>query len=99
MPFESYYSLTTSDKIRKHIIFDLISNNFVDYKEYEALYGIQISIYFAKELQIIKSQYNKFITFSKGSLKINNSGVSLFRNIALTFDAYNRDVEYSIVGP
>lgn len=87
LPLERGVFLNDDDKIRKAVIMALMANFKLDIKQIEQEFGIDFKEYFKEALSQLQ-EYEAFITFEDGFLKVNETGILLIRNIAMCFDAY-----------
>ena len=87
LPFERGILLDFDDELRKAVIMSLMANFSLDIKGVEARFGVSFFEYFRKDLELL-SEYKHFYTVDKDSLKVNETGVLLIRNLAMCFDKY-----------
>lgn len=91
--------LNTDDKIRRHVISELICNLHLDIKFVEKRYNIVFSDYFTQALELLKNhQKDGLIDIGSDKIIVTEKGQAMLRNICMTFDAYlnsNTQARYS----
>lgn len=89
LPFCKGIRLSFDDSLRKSVIMQLMSNFQLDFKAIESEFSIDFNTYFKDSLQAL-SEYQEanLIEILPHSLKVNQTGSLLIRNIAMAFDAY-----------
>jgi len=100
---ESYYELidqdklptwrgvgmTTDDRIRKSVIFELICHFRVRFADIEQKHNIQFKDYFKREFDLLTPFLkDRLIEMDDEEIRVTNRGRLLIRNICMTFDAY-----------
>lgn len=94
LPTEKGLVLTPEDKLRRHVITQLMCNFVVDARETGRRFGVDFNEHFAPELQVLEAP-NGPVTF--GFVKVSSEGVEVLppgrrfvRNVCMAFDEYLR---------
>lgn len=89
LPVARGYRLTPDDKIRRTAIMEVMCNLGLDYAKLSERLGIEVSEYFAKELEgLADMEADGLVSRKPTGLEITDLGRLLVRNIAMRFDAY-----------
>ena len=91
LPFERGVLLDADDELRKAVIMELMANFALDIKKIEREFGVDFFAYFGEDLELLK-EYKDFYEINENSLKVNETGVLLIRNLAMCFDKYMKDI-------
>ncbi len=86
------FELSDDDKIRRHVITNLMCNLHLDKGEVEKRFGIEFDDYFKLELVDLKEPVEHgFLETSENSLDVTSTGRLFIRNVCMIFDQYLRD--------
>jgi oxygen-independent coproporphyrinogen-3 oxidase len=93
-PVERGYVLDEDDRIRRHVITQLMCNFHLDTGAVEKSFGLSFGDYFGVELEELAAESGPvahgFLTIAPGSLQVLPKGRLFVRNICMTFDRYLR---------
>ena len=97
-PIERGYALTFDDRVRRHVITELMCNFRIDRAATEQLFTVEFDRYFARELEELQSPGGPvddgLLDISPAALDVSRRGRLFVRNICMVFDAYlNRSAE------
>ncbi|MBI2344100.1 MAG: oxygen-independent coproporphyrinogen III oxidase [Deltaproteobacteria bacterium] len=94
LPVERGCHLSGDDRIRRHVIRELLCNGHLDGGRLRDQFGIELRTYFASELAALGPMMEDgLITIASDSLTLTPLGRLFARNIAMRFDAYlDRDL-------
>ncbi|VAX00365.1 Coproporphyrinogen III oxidase, oxygen-independent [hydrothermal vent metagenome] len=82
-------ALNNDDKLRRHVITELICNFKLDIKSIEEKYSIVFADYFSSALMALASmQEDGLINISDSVIEVSAKGSLFIRNICMTFDVY-----------
>jgi len=82
-------TLNNDDKLRRHVITELICNFKLDIKSIEEKYTIVFADYFSSALMALASmQEDGLIDISDSVIEVSAKGSLFIRNICMTFDVY-----------
>jgi oxygen-independent coproporphyrinogen-3 oxidase len=92
-PIERGYELSHDDKIRRHVITELMCNFRLDVRSVEERFAIDFEQYFAAELQSLSAPAGSpvsdgLVTVGDGRIEVRDAGRMFVRNICMTFDKY-----------
>jgi len=91
-PIERGYVLTDDDRVRRHVITELMCNFHVDRRATEARFGIDFQQYFAPELDALTLPggpvSDGFLRIGREGLEITHDGRLFVRTICMHFDRY-----------
>jgi oxygen-independent coproporphyrinogen-3 oxidase len=91
-PIERGYALSDDDKVRRHVITELMCNFHVSRKAVEAKFGIDFEAYFAKELAVLNAAdgpiADGLLDVDDESLTVTPGGRLFVRNVCMAFDRY-----------
>lgn len=89
LPFERGVELSEDDKIRQHVIMELMSNFKLDIRRFETAFNIDFKEYFSDAIDGLKPFADEeLITMNDNEIVCSETGTLLIRNIAMEFDAY-----------
>ena len=81
--------LSADDRIRRHVITQLICHFELDYTPVEQLFGLQFKQYFAQEqVELEHFAADGLITLDDQGIRVTNRGRLLIRRICMAFDSY-----------
>ncbi len=93
-PIERGYALDADDKIRRHVITELMCNGHLDIPEVERRFAIGFDRYFADELSELRAPHaaeaDGLITISPDAIDVTPTGRMFVRNVCMVFDRYLR---------
>ena len=93
LPLMRGFSLSDDDRLRKHVIMQLMSNFTLDFAEVEKKFSIDFKNYFAQELEALKPfEAEALLTVGDKGITIGETGRLLVRNLVMPFDAYLKRV-------
>lgn len=96
LPYKKGILLSQDDKIRKEVIMNLMSNFAINIEKIEEKFSINFQDYFKTSLEKLK-KYEEFLEENTAkSIKVTLTGRLLIRNIAMNFDAYQKDEKANI---
>jgi oxygen-independent coproporphyrinogen-3 oxidase len=91
-PIDRGYILTDDDRVRRHVIGELMCNFFVDRAATEARFGIDFDRYFAADLDALAAPggpvSDGFLHIDEEGLEVSREGRLFVRNICMHFDRY-----------
>ena len=91
-PIERGYPLSDDDRIRGHVITELMCNFHIEKRAVEARFGIRFDRYFAKELAELAAPdgqiANGFVSVNGDAMTVEPLGKLFVRNVAMLFDRY-----------
>ncbi len=89
LPIARGYHMNSEDKLRRHVIMELICNMYLDTADTELLFDIDFDSHFAEELaQLAGMSADGLLDVSRDSLRVTEAGRPFLRNICMTFDQY-----------
>jgi len=93
MPVEKGYELSNDDRIRRHVITELMCNSFLRTAEVEERFAVDFADYFALELEELESgpAADGLLELRPGELEATPLGQLFIRNISMIFDRYLRE--------
>lgn len=91
LPCEKGVMLDEDDVLRKAVIMELMSNFMLNIGKIEQNFKINFFEYFKEDLEQLKD-LKQFVSMDSKSIKINETGILLIRNIAMCFDKYLRKI-------
>jgi len=98
-PLKCGFLMSWDDRLRKHIIDQLICHFYLDISEIERNCDINFEDYFESELSSLSEmQADGLLTLTKDSITVHDKGRMLIRNICMVFDYYlnkNNTVKFS----
>jgi oxygen-independent coproporphyrinogen-3 oxidase len=91
-PIERGYALTPDDRLRRHVITELMCNFHVTRAAVEQRFGINFGAYFANELRQLGAAdgpvADGLVTIDDDALAVTPRGRLFVRNVCMTFDRY-----------
>jgi oxygen-independent coproporphyrinogen-3 oxidase len=91
-PIERGYGLSDDDRLRRHVITQLMCNFHLDRAEVERRFGVDFDRYFGPELHELSSGAGPvadgFLTIGRDALDVTARGRLFVRNICMAFDKY-----------
>jgi oxygen-independent coproporphyrinogen-3 oxidase len=94
LPTEKGLVLSDEDRLRRHVITQLMCNFAVDARETGRRFGIRFHEHFAAELAILQAEGGPvtfgFVRVSNDGVEVMPSGRRFVRNVCMAFDAYLR---------
>jgi oxygen-independent coproporphyrinogen-3 oxidase len=89
LPLNRGYVMNSEDKLRRHVIMELICNMYLDVADCDLLYDIDFNSHFACELELLKPMaVDGLLELEKDSIRITERGRPFLRNICMIFDQY-----------
>ena len=90
LPVERGYGLSEDDRIRRHIITELMCNLYVDTKAVGAQYGVDFAAVFADELQALVDGpvVDGLARVDDNTIEVTELGQLFVRNVCMPFDTY-----------
>ncbi len=89
MPVQRGYALDADDRLRQHVIRELMCNFTVDRLAVEAEFGIVFSEYFAEELASLEELKEVgFVEVDESAVRVTEAGRLFVRNACMAFDRY-----------
>jgi len=91
-PIERGYVLDDDDRLRRHVITELMCNFRLDVRDVERRFGIRFSEYFADELGELAEGpvADGLLIVEPAALRVTTAGQLLVRNVCMIFDRYLR---------
>lgn len=94
LPTEKGLVLSAEDKLRRHVITQLMCNFVVDTRETGRRFGVDFSEHFAAELQVLQAPNGPvtfgFVKVSPERIEVLPPGRRFVRNVCMAFDEYLR---------
>jgi oxygen-independent coproporphyrinogen-3 oxidase len=94
LPTEKGLVLTTEDKLRRHVITQLMCNFVVDARETGRKFDVDFTEHFAPELQVLQAPNGPatygFVQVSEEGIEVLPPGRRFVRNVCMAFDEYLR---------
>lgn len=93
LPVGKGYGLSQDDRLRRHVILELMCNLYLDIEETERLFDIDFADYFSVELSELADGPEKdgFLRLLPGSIEVTPKGQLFIRNVCMAFDRYLRE--------
>ncbi len=92
LPIEKGLVLTAEDRLRRHVITQLMCNFLADARETERRYGIRFDEHFARELAVLRADGGPatygFVRVAAEGVEVLPPGRRFVRNVCMAFDAY-----------
>jgi oxygen-independent coproporphyrinogen-3 oxidase len=83
------YKSNDEDKLRRHVIMELICNLYLDTADCNLIYDIDFKSHFAAEIAQLQNMADDgLLTINTDSLHITERGRPFLRNICMVFDQY-----------
>lgn len=91
-PIERGFQLSADDRIRRHVITELMCNFYLDKRAVKERFGIRFDAYFAKELAALAAPDGQiasgFVSVGDDALTVEPLGKLFVRNVTMLFDRY-----------
>jgi len=91
-PIERGYALDDDDRVRRHVITELMCNGRLDVADVERRYGLRVADYFADELTALGGpeslEADGLIELDEGGVTVTPEGRPFVRNVCMVFDRY-----------
>jgi oxygen-independent coproporphyrinogen III oxidase len=89
LPISRARWLTEEDRARRHVIWRLMCDLSLDYRELSAQVGFDFCTHFARELAALRGpESDGLVTLGATGLTVTDQGRLFVRNLAMIFDAY-----------
>jgi oxygen-independent coproporphyrinogen-3 oxidase len=101
-PIDQGYKMDGDEVLRREVIFRIICDWSVDFKQIESKFGISFGAYFAPELaSLAKFEQEGILEFNGESFNLTSTGRFFSRHVAKVFDRFLQKTEgvYQITGP
>lgn len=99
LPVERGCTMSSEDELRRHVIRELLCNNYLDCEKVSQIFNIDFAKHFADPLSLLQPMIQDGLAnFSDNKITITNLGRLFARNIVMPFDAYletNKEQRYS----
>jgi len=91
-PIERGYRLDDDDRVRRHVITELMCNFRLDPATVEERFGIDFDRYFERELEELREgpAAHGFLELDPGHIEVTPAGRLFVRNVCMSFDRYLR---------
>ena len=93
-PTERGYALDADDRVRRHVITELMCNGHLDITEVERRFGITFADYFAAELAELQGPDSPvsdgLVVVHAHAIEVTPMGRLFVRNVCMVFDRYLR---------
>jgi oxygen-independent coproporphyrinogen-3 oxidase len=93
--------MSEDDRVRREVIHGIMCHGRVDPAEIEHRFGIEFDVYFAREIERLRTlEQDGLVRIDGRQIELTPPGRLLMRCVAMTFDAYiSRGAEFPIRGP
>jgi len=94
--------MDSDEVLRREVIFRIICDSSLNYKQIESEFGISFSDYFARELASLATfEQEGILEFNGESFNLTPTGQFFGRHVAKVFDKFIQNAEgvYQITGP
>jgi oxygen-independent coproporphyrinogen-3 oxidase len=101
-PIHSGFKMNSDDVLRREVIFRILCDSCLDYKQIESKFGISFKNYFAQELvSLAKFKQDGILEFNGDSISLTPTGRFFGRHVAKVFDKFLQKTGgvYDISGP
>jgi oxygen-independent coproporphyrinogen III oxidase len=90
LPIERGYGLSEDDRVRRHIISELMCNLWLDTRAVEQRYAVDFAVDFAKELAALQEGpvVDGLAVLHDDAIEVTALGQLFVRNVCMPFDAY-----------
>ncbi|MCJ7628395.1 MAG: oxygen-independent coproporphyrinogen III oxidase [Longimicrobiales bacterium] len=89
LPVQRGYVLDEDDKIRQHVIREIMCNFHVSKVDVSERFGIEFDEYFSRSLERLQDVTDAgFVEVTEGSLRVREEGRLFVRNVCMAFDRY-----------
>jgi oxygen-independent coproporphyrinogen-3 oxidase len=93
-PIERGYALDADDRLRRHVITELMCNAHLDVREVERRFGVTFADYFGDELRELtggqSAATDGLVRVTPGAIEVSAIGRMFIRNVCMVFDRYLR---------
>ena len=97
LPVERGVALSDDDRIRRHVITELMCNAYLSFEDVEQRFDIDFYDYFGAELAVMKGTGGAveegMATVTTDNITATELGTVFIRNVAMTFDVYLKKVK------
>lgn len=94
LPLAKGLSLTDDDRIRRHVINQLMCNLELQYKVLDNELGIDVKAYLDRDIAGLRSLVaDGIVSTQETGIKVTDTGRLFLRNVAMQFDAYREQQE------
>ena len=97
LPIERGVALSDDDKIRRHVITELMCNSYLSFSDVERRFGIDFNAYFSEELASMTGPGGAvdegMASVAADHITATELGTVFIRNVAMTFDVYLKKVQ------
>jgi oxygen-independent coproporphyrinogen-3 oxidase len=92
-PVERGYRLDPDDRLRRHVILQLMCNFHLDFADVSRRFGLEAHRYFARELEEVRRgpMADGFVEMDGASLTLTPTGRLFARNVCMIFDRHLRE--------
>ena len=101
-PVRSGYKMDSDDVLRREVIFKIICDSSLDYKQIESKFGISFENYFSQELASLAAfEKDGILEFNQESFGLTSTGRFFGRHVAAVFDRFLQRSQgvYKLTGP
>ncbi|MBT3342445.1 MAG: oxygen-independent coproporphyrinogen III oxidase [Gemmatimonadetes bacterium] len=93
LPVERGYATSDDDKLRKHVILELMCNLYLDIADVQSRFGINFAETFATELSELRDGpvQDGFVSITDEAIEVLPRGQLFVRNVCMPFDRYLRE--------
>ena len=93
LPVERGYGTSADDRLRKHVILELMCNLYLDRTDVETRFGIDFAATFAVELAELEAGpvQDGFVNITQSAIEVTEQGQLFVRNVCMPFDRYLRE--------
>jgi oxygen-independent coproporphyrinogen-3 oxidase len=101
-PIHSGFKMNEDEVLRREVIFKIICDSSLDYKQIETKFGISFKNYFTQEIGALdKFEQDGILEFNGDSISLTPTGRFFGRHVAKVFDKFlqRSDGVYTISGP
>jgi len=89
LPINRGYQVDAEDKLRRHVIMELICNLYLDTSDCEMLHNIDFWEHFSAETEILRGMAaDGLLELEADSMRVTELGRPFLRNICMIFDQY-----------
>lgn len=89
LPLARGYAMNSEDKLRRHVIMELICNMYLDIADFNLLHDIDFGMHYSTELAQLESMAaDGLLELARDSIRITERGRPFLRNICMIFDQY-----------
>jgi oxygen-independent coproporphyrinogen-3 oxidase len=93
-PIERGYALDADDRLRRHVITELMCNAHLDVREVERRFGVTFADYFDDELRELTGGLSPatdgLVRITPDAIEVSTIGRMFIRNVCMVFDRYLR---------